>query len=130
VTDRIVLADLRFEGHHGVTDEEQATAQPIEVDVELARDLRAAGVSDDLALTVDYAAVYDACRAIVETRRFRLLEAIAEEIARTVLVGFPVDEVTVRVRKPRVRLGGPLAYAGVEVRRARGGEPAAIDPGR
>jgi len=30
-----------------------------------------------------------------------------------------VDAVTVRVRKPHVKLGGPLAYAAVEVVRRR-----------
>ena len=120
--DRILLSNLRFRGHHGVTDEEQAAAQAIEVDVELVVDLQAAGRSDDLAQTVDYAAVYEACRAIVEDRRYRLLEAIAEEIAGTVLRSFPADEVTIRVRKPDVRLGGPLDSAGVEIRRLRGGD--------
>lgn len=119
MSDRIVLANLRFQGHHGVSDEERANAQPIEVDVEMTRDLRQAGTSDDLADTVDYSGVYALCRAIVESRRFRLLEAIAETIATEILAGFAVDEVAVRVRKPKVRLPGPLDYSGVEVTRRR-----------
>jgi 7,8-dihydroneopterin aldolase/epimerase/oxygenase len=119
MSDRIVLDGMVFQGHHGVTDEEQATAQPIEVDVELFRDLQPAGLSDDLATTVDYSRVYDTCRAIVEGRRFRLLEAIAETIAHELLAAHPVDQLTIRVRKPAVRLGGPLRSSGVEITRRR-----------
>jgi 7,8-dihydroneopterin aldolase/epimerase/oxygenase len=124
MTDRIVLANMRFEGHHGVSDAEQANPQPIEVDVELALDLRPAGVSDDLTRTIDYSAVYRRCRAIVEERRFRLLEAIAETIATELLASVPAEEVTIRVRKPTVgrRLGGAIDSSGVEIRRRPAGD--------
>jgi dihydroneopterin aldolase len=55
----------------------------------------------------------------VEDRSFKLLEALADAISVELLAAFAVDEVTVRVRKPAVQLGGPLAYAGVEIRRRR-----------
>ena len=51
---------------------------------------------------------------------FKLLETIAETIAEGVLASFAVDEVVVRVRKPAVRLAGPIGYSGVEIRRSRG----------
>jgi dihydroneopterin aldolase len=125
VTDRILLEGMEFEGTHGVLPEEQLAPQPFEVDVELALDLRAAGATDDLEQTVDYGQVFDVCREIVESTRFNLLEALAEAIAHELLTGFPASEVTVRLRKPRVKLGGPLRSAGVEIQRRRpGGGPA------
>jgi dihydroneopterin aldolase len=63
--------------------------------------------------------VYETCRRVVEERRFELIEALAETIARDLLAAFPVDAVTVRVRKPWVSLGGPLRAAGVELTRRR-----------
>jgi dihydroneopterin aldolase len=120
VTDRIVLLNMQFDGRHGDHDWERATPQPFEVDVELRLDLRPAGLSDDLARTVDYGRVFDIAREIVESRTFHLLEKIAETIATEVLASFPlVDEIGVRVRKPKVKLSGRLDYAGVEVRRRR-----------
>lgn len=119
MSDRILLEAMVFEGTHGVHPEEQLTPQPFEIDVELALNLQPAGLSDDLELTVDYAAVYETCRQIVESTRFNLVEALAEAIAHEILAGFPVSEVTVRVRKPAVQLGGPLRAAGVEIRRRR-----------
>jgi dihydroneopterin aldolase len=113
---------MRFEGYHGVSDGEREHAQPIDVDVDLVRDLAPAGRTDDLAETVNYARVYDLCKGVVEPRSFRLLEAIAETIAREILEAFAVVEVTVRVRKPLVRhrLGGPIDYSGVEITRRPG----------
>jgi 7,8-dihydroneopterin aldolase/epimerase/oxygenase len=119
VTDRIVLHDMRFQGHHGQTVEEQGRIQPFEVDVELPRDLRPAGVSDDLTKTIDYSTVYDLCKSIVESRTYHLLEAIAEAIASEILTAYDVQEVVVRVRKPAVVLSGPLSFAGVEIHRRR-----------
>jgi len=122
VSDRIVLADMRFEGRHGYHDWEQRETQPFEVDVELILNLQPAGIDDDLAKTVDYGRVYEIARQIVESTTFRLLEALAEAISHEVLADLPtVDEVGVRVRKPKVRLGGPLAHAGVEIWRRRSG---------
>jgi dihydroneopterin aldolase len=119
MTDRILLANIRVAGRHGVSDEERAARQPFEVDVELVRDLREAGRTDDLARTVDYSVVDALVRDVVANRSFKLLETIAEAIADGVLAGFPVDEVVVRVRKPAVRLAGPVDYSGVEIRRSR-----------
>lgn len=123
MSDRIVLEAMRFQGRHGVTAEERAEPQPIEVDVELAIDLQPAGIEDELARTADYGRVYELCREIVESASFHLLETIAEGIAHELLAAYPlVNEVTVRVRKMRLR-GRKLAYAGVEIRRGRSGRP-------
>jgi dihydroneopterin aldolase len=120
VSDRIVLHNMVFEGHHGYHEHERATVQPFEIDVELLLDLRPAGNEDDLEKTVDYGKVFTVARQIVESTTLRLLEALAEAIAREVLAGFPaVEEVSVRVRKPKVQLGGRLDYAGVEITRRR-----------
>jgi dihydroneopterin aldolase len=110
-----------FHGTHGVYAEEQQDPQPFEVDVELALNLQPAGLSDDLEQTIDYSRVFDTCRQIVESTRFNLLEALAEAIAQEILSGFRADEVTIRVRKPQVKLGGTLRGAGVEIRRRRSG---------
>jgi 7,8-dihydroneopterin aldolase/epimerase/oxygenase len=120
VSDRIVLAGMTFQARNGVLEWEKAQAQRFEVDVELVLDVQPAGLDDDLTRTVDYRAVYGEVRQIVESTTFHLIEALAEAIAHEVLAEQPlVDEIVVRVRKPEVRLDGPLDHAGVEIRRVR-----------
>lgn len=119
MSDRIFLEGMRFQGTHGVFEEEQLNPQPFELDVELRLNLQPAGLSDELGRTIDYGALYDACRQIVESTRFNLVEALAEAIAQELLRTYGGDEVTVRISKPEVRLSGPVRRAGVEIHRVR-----------
>jgi 7,8-dihydroneopterin aldolase/epimerase/oxygenase len=106
---------MQFQGRHGYYEHEMTVPQPFEVDIELLLNLQPAGIDDDLEKTVDYARVYEATRQIVESTSFRLLEALAEAISHELLSDFPVTEVGVRIRKPKVELGGPLDHAAVEI---------------
>jgi len=119
VSDRIVLAEMAFHAHHGVLPDEQEVGQVFVVDLEVEADLHRAGHTDDLADTLDYRDLYARVREAVTGDRCRLLEAVAEAVAHRVLEIERVQAVTVRVRKPHVRLGGPLGHAAVEVTRRR-----------
>jgi dihydroneopterin aldolase len=122
VSDRIVVAGMVFLARHGVNDWEKQEEQRFEVDVELALDTHAAAASDDLEKTVDYRAVYEIVQRVMDSTELELIESLAEAVAREVLAtNAAVEEVLVRVRKPDVDLGGPLDYAGVEIRRRREG---------
>lgn len=120
MTDHIYLSNMTFEVHIGAGDGERADVQPIEIDVDMTVDLRAAGEADDLEKTVDYGAVFRLCQQVAEGRPYRLLEALAERIAGEILaVESAVLGVVVTVRKPGVPIDGVLDYAGVRVERAR-----------
>ncbi|MDQ7843493.1 MAG: dihydroneopterin aldolase [Armatimonadota bacterium] len=119
MTDRITLAGMRFFAYHGVLPEERRRGQEFLVDVEMAVDLRAAGRSDDPAQTVDYRRAYEAAKAVLEGPPRQLLETLAEEIAERLLALDRVEAVTVRLRKPSVRLAGPVAFSAVEITRRR-----------
>ena len=120
VTDRIRLRGMRFYGYHGVLEAERALGQRFVVDVELALDLRPAGMSDDLALTVSYAEVFEQARDVVEGPPCRLIEAVAERVAGRILDAHDaVEQVRVRVRKPGAPIKGALDTAEVEVVRTR-----------
>lgn len=120
MTDRIELRAMRFAGRHGVLPFEAERPQPFEVDVVIELDLAPAGTTDDLARSVDFGTVFAAARAVVEGPPVALIETLAERIAGAVLAGSsPASAVTVRVRKPEAPLPGALAWAGVEIRRAR-----------
>jgi 7,8-dihydroneopterin aldolase/epimerase/oxygenase len=117
--DRLLLEDVRFYGHHGVTKAEQTIGMWFSVDVELTLDLAPAALSDDLQATVDYGEV---ARRIVELGsggRVNLLERLASLIAEMLLREYPTPEVRVRVRKLTVPLGGIHGIPAVELVRAR-----------
>jgi dihydroneopterin aldolase len=119
--DRIRLINMSFFGYHGVHSEERRMGKKFYIDVELALDLGAAGRSDDLAKTVDYAEVYALIREIESGRQYSLLEALAEDIAQRLLERFPAHEVVVRTRKTEVPVGGVMDYVEVEITRQRKG---------
>jgi dihydroneopterin aldolase len=110
-----------FHGFHGTLPAERELGQPFVVDVELRLDLRPAGLSDDLAKTVNYGEVYSLARQIVEGEPAGLTETVAERIANATLEEHPLVEVVrVKVRKPHVRLDDTvLEGAAVEILRRR-----------
>jgi 7,8-dihydroneopterin aldolase/epimerase/oxygenase len=117
--DRIRLEGMIFYGLHGVDPAEKALGQRFVVDLEVERDLRRPGRTDEVADTVNYAQLYRIARAVLEGPSKNLIEAVAEEIARRVAETCAgVDAVRVRVRKPEVPIKGSiLGAATVEIER-------------
>jgi len=99
--DRIILKGMRFYGFHGVFPEENKLGQAFVVDLTLVLDLQEAGRKDDLELTVNYGSVYNQTKLIVGGKPFKLIEALAEHIASTLLHTYTiVSEIQVCVTKP------------------------------
>ena len=121
MTDTVFLERMQFYGYHGHNPEERTLGQRFEVDVALETSTIAAGLSDDLADTVNYSAVFKACRQIVEGEPKKLIEALAETIAQQLLATEPrASAVCVTIRKPQAPLkGGIFGAAGVSIRRER-----------
>jgi dihydroneopterin aldolase len=112
---RIELRGLELFGHHGVTDEEQERGQRFVYDVEL--DVGERGRSDRIEEAVDYREVAAAVRE-VHQRRHRLLEALAADVADTLVERFAVERALGRVRKPEVRPAGiALEFAALTAER-------------
>jgi dihydroneopterin aldolase len=119
VSDRITLRGMRFSGRHGVNPEEQVSSQPFEVDLILRADLSRPAETDELADTIDYSAAFRVVAEVVEDRSYRLLERLAAAIADAVLAAFAVDDVEVRVRKPKAPLPGAFETVEARIRRRR-----------
>jgi dihydroneopterin aldolase len=118
--DRITLHGIRLEGRLGVSEEERAREQLVEVDLEVEADLAAAAASDALEDTVDYRPLVAIVTGTVERGDHRLLEGLAGAIATAALGSSPaIGAVTVRVRKLAVPLDVDIDHAQVEIRRER-----------
>ncbi len=121
MSDGIYLSEMVFMGRHGVTEEERAEAQQIEIDLDVELDLTRAARSDELGDTVDYSELFELCRDIVERRSFHLLEGIGGAIAGMVLERYAaIESARVRVKKPGLPIEGQLDHAGVVIERRRG----------
>lgn len=116
--DRIELRGLRVTGTHGVLPEERTRPQPFELDLDVEADLRAAGASDALDATVDYAALAEAAARVVSEEHHALLERLAERVAEVVLAVDPrVRSATVGIRKLQPPVALDLSSAGVRITR-------------
>jgi len=115
--DRIRIYGLRELGVHGVLPEEQVRPQPFEVDVELVVDVSAAGSSDDLEDTVDYAAVCEAVSRVVASEQYRLLERLATRIVEVCRADPRVVSAIAEVRKLHPPVRAMVDFVAVRVER-------------
>lgn len=114
--DVIRIKNASFYAYHGVASDEQSLGGMFEVDVEMVADLSAAIEHDSLKRTVDYEEVYTVIRTIVTSKKYYLIEALANTIAHGILERFPTtDVVTVRIRKPHPPVKGVVDHVEVEV---------------
>ena len=120
MTDRIILQGMQFYAYHGVNPEERALGQRYVVDLTAHLELRRAGETDRLEDTVSYSHVYRTVRSVMEGEPHNLLESAAQDIADRVLAEFPVEAVTVTVKKPNPPVrGSSIELAAVEIHRDR-----------
>jgi len=117
--DVIRLKNMVFYGYHGVSDSEKSLGGKFEVDVELYKDLKTAGQSDNLNDTLNYEKVYKIVNDCTRNNKFYLIETLAERIANTVVGQFLAHKVVVRVRKPHAPVKGVLDTVEVEIERAK-----------
>lgn len=97
--DEICIAALELQACVGVPDDERSKPQRLTVSLTMVPAQDFTGLADDLARTVDYAAVALAIRELASVRPRRLIETLAEEIAQLVLARFACRHVTLELRK-------------------------------
>lgn len=102
MSDRIILEGIEAYGRHGVHPAERELGQLFRVDLSVGLSLQAAGSMDDLEKTLNYVELAAIVRRVVEGESRRLIEAVAEQIAKQVLALGVVSWVQVRVYKPHV----------------------------
>lgn len=117
--DKIMAHGMAFLGCHGVLPQEKSIPQKFIVDLDLCLDFSEAAKKDDLSLTVDYNQVFHIVKNIVENESYNLIETLAENIAQTILNGFPVRQVEATIYKPDAPIRGNFTYFAVKVKKIR-----------
>jgi len=118
MSDVILLEGNQIPAALGVTAAERRTRRPVTLDLEVGLDLREAGHVDRIGRTVHYKRIFEVVEDVASNQEHKLVEALADRIARAVLGKFDADAVTVTVRKP-TPISGVLKYAGVRITRTR-----------
>ncbi len=97
--DRVFGFGFSYDCRIGFHEYERHIRQRVKVDFEAETDWRDAARKDRAKNLVDYYEVNRAVEALVGSREWRLIEALAEDVARLICAGFPVTGVRVRVTK-------------------------------
>ncbi len=116
--DMILLQGIQVPAALGVTAAERRSRRPVLLDLEVQGDLRRAGRSDRIGDTLHYKRIFEVVEDVAGNHEHKLVEALADRIARAVLGKFDAEAVTVSVRKP-TPIAGVLQYAGVRIHRTR-----------
>ena len=114
--DRINICDLEVFYRVGVPEEERAKPQRLLVTVNLAHRLDDAAATDELAKTIDYHAVTQRLLRFGEGREWKLIETVAEDIARTIMDEYAAASVSVEVKKFIIQ---QARYVSVQIVRSR-----------
>lgn len=117
MNDRITISGLSVETRIGVTDKERSRPQDVLIDIDIARDLSAAGSSDMLEDTIDYDGLVTEVAALVRASECNLLERLAVKIADQVAAKQGVSGVTVRVGKQHVPVDEEVSSISVSIER-------------
>lgn len=117
--DRITVSGVHAHGHHGVLPAERARGQRFVADAVLWLDTREAAASDDLARTVNYAAVAGRIAEVIAGEPVALIETLAQRLAAACLAFDQVQEAEITVHKPEAPVGVPVSDVSVTIRRGR-----------
>ncbi len=120
--DVILLEGIRVPAALGVTAAERRMRRPVTLDLEVERDLRDAGRTDQIRQTLHYKRIFEVVEDVAAHQEHKLVEALGERIAEAVLGKFDAQAVTVTVRKA-TPIAGVLDYAGIRITRVAGPDP-------
>ncbi len=94
-----MLAGVKIYPRIGTTQEERSSPQECQADLVLWGDFEAAASTDSLDKSVDYSRVLSVVQQTARAQEYNLLETLAYKTVRNVLQNFPVDRVSIKVRK-------------------------------
>lgn len=115
----VVIERLEFRSRCGVTPEERARPQSLALDLELDCRLEAAGLSDDLVHTIDYAKVAQRVVDIGTAQESQLLETLAERLLTALFAEFSIDHVKLWLRKLHPPISNVTRSVGISIERTR-----------
>jgi len=115
--DAILIRDLRVEASIGIHKRERHVRQTLSIDLDIGLPSAAVFASDKVADTIDYEQVALKIRDLAASEHFRLVETLAERIARLLLDEFGAPWLKVSVAK--IGILGSAKFVGVTIERKK-----------
>ena len=113
--DYIELKNMMFHAQHGVLEQEKTVGNTFAVSLKLYLDLSAAGQSDQLEDTLNYAEVFEIVKKEMAVPS-NLLEYVATRIIQAVSQAFPqIVKIQIRLAKLRPPVYGEMEEAVVVI---------------
>jgi 7,8-dihydroneopterin aldolase/epimerase/oxygenase len=113
--DAIQIRELRVETLIGIHKRERHVAQTVSIDLDIGLPGTTVFKSDRVADTIDYEQVALKIRALASSGHFKLVETLAERIAKLLLEDFGAPWVKVAVAK--IGILGNARFVGVTIER-------------
>ena len=118
--DEIRIEGLKVFAYHGVLEEEGRNGQDFFIDATLRLSLQQAGISDDLEESVSYAEVCSDIAAVMREKRFKLIEACAENISAALFAKYSkLMELELEVKKPHAPIDEEFGCVSVRIFRKK-----------
>lgn len=103
--DIIFLQEVKVQTILGVPDWERLQPQTVVLDIELAMPHSRSCQTDAIEDTIDYGRIVVRIRERLQEKSFRLVEALAEDIAHMIMHEFGTPWIKIRVAKPGILPG-------------------------
>lgn len=117
--DKIIIKGIEVFAFHGALSEENTLGQRFTIDITMKKDIKKACINDTLEDTVHYGFVHDDVVTLTKNNKFKLIEKLAEELAKMIVEKYGVEEVTVSIEKPNAPINGIFKYVAVEITRSK-----------
>jgi len=116
--DEIRIEGLQIYAHHGVFAGENEVGQTFVVNAVLYTDTSKAGKTDQLEHSTHYGEVCHLIKKVLTENTYKLIEKVAEEVAREILRQYPlIIGIDLEVKKPQAPIGLPFESVSVKIHR-------------
>ena len=97
--DEVHIEQLEVSTHVGVPEQERANPQRLTVSISFWPYQEIRDVADNIDQTVNYSVVAEETKNFVRDQSVNLIETLADRLAAYLLTTFPIQKVTVELRK-------------------------------
>jgi len=97
--DEVHIDQLEVSAHIGVPEQERAAPQRLTISISFWPYQQTRDLADNIAKAVNYSAVAEETKSFVRDQSVNLIETLADLLAAHLLKTFPIQKVTVELRK-------------------------------